>query len=640
MKKPAKFLFFAYAAIFFGVNFSLSAQSHISTQAHQEAVNMVVPASQESDFDKSFFTIGKDGFLVKWTSDDQGEHYQISDMEIKMAVVSPNGKEIAVYETDGGSTNRISVWNWDTLSRKFARRFSDSITSLSYSSKGTFIIVGTATVDGAVFIRAADGTVVDKIHDNTGIVSYATTSSTEKTAVMYSPAGNLSYYNMSTGRLKQKFPVIQGLMQAVLFNNNLYLAGIKDGILYVNHALSGNILYTVKAENAIILQSKSDTNLYYLENDLKGIYTLKVLENDNNQGVTPPRIVKTYKGPRGSNDAIVCGTKLGGEILLGSNSGNVYRTNSSVETDVQSFSLLTENTYDKILDMSPIGEDFYFLTRKAVYKSSYDTGIVNRLGENPGQTQMITYGDKLILWSKGTRQPVQLYDYSKPELKNLFTPKNNLQSVRLFGTKIIEMESNSIVNLFDMENNSLKEVYTGAGLQDAVLCSDGKLYVAKSFATNPRSSLLCVDLTTRETVPMNLKGNVAFALSVQDNNIYGISIQSQDNVKKTIVFKFNIISKMTTSILRLNDEDSEAFTYLKYPFLYTNIGKDSIRSCNLGANTNFQFRRSASLPIKVCQNATRVVILNKDGSISWYNSDKPQVLADWYLTRDGNWFEF
>lgn len=601
---------------------------------------MVVPASLESDFDKSFFTIGKDGFLVKWTSDDQGEHYQISDMEIRMAAVSPNGKEIAVYETDGGSINRVSVWNWDTLSRKFARRFSDSITSLSYSSKGTFIIAGTATVDGAVFIRANDGAVVDKIHDSTGIVSYAATSSTEKTAVMYSPAGNLSYYNMTTGRLKQKFPVMQGLEQAVLFNNNLYLAGVKDNTIYISHALSGNILSTVNAENAIILQSKSDSNLYYLENDMKGSYSLKMLENDSNQGVTQPRIVKIFKGPQGAAAAITCGTKLGGEILLGSNSGNVYRTTSSAETDVQNFSLLTENTYDKILDMSPIGEDFYFLTRKSVYKSSYDTGIVNRLGENPGQTQIITYGDKLILWSKGTREPVQLYDYSKPELKNLFTPKNNIQSVRLFGTKIIELESNSTVNLFDMENNSLKEVYTGAGLQDAVLCSDGKLYVAKSFATNPRSSLLCVDLTTRETVPMNLKGNVAFALSVQDNNIYGISIQSQDNTKKTIVFKFNIISKMTTSILRLNDEDSDAFTYLRYPFLYTNIGKDTIRSCNLSTNSNFQFRRSASLPIKVCQNATRVVVLNKDGSISWYNSDKSLVLADWYLTRDGNWFEF
>lgn len=632
--------FFICFLYFFTLSFFIFSQSHISTQAHQEAVNMIVPASSESEFDKSYFSIGKDGFLVKWTSDNQGEHYQISDMEIKMAVVAPNGKEIAVYESDGGSTNRVSVWNWDTLTRKFARRFSDSITSLSYSAKGTYLIVGTATVDGAVFLRSTDGAVINKIRDSTGIVTYITTSSTEKTAVMYSPAGNLSYYNMLTGKLKQKFSVMQGLEQPVIFNNSLYLAGLKDDTIYVCHALSGKILYTTKAENPIILESKSDTDLFYLENDLKGTYTLKKLENKNNQGVTPPRIVKTYKGPRGINETISCGTKLGQEIMLGSNSGAIFRANSEVETTEQNLTLLTENTYSKILDMSPIGEDFYFLTRNSLYKSSYDTGIVTRLGSNPGQTQIITYGDRLILWSKGTRQPVQIFDYSKPEITTLFTPKNNLQSVRLFGTKIIEMESNSIVNLYDMENSSFKEVYTGAGLQDAVLCADGKLYVSKSYATNPRSSLLCVDLTTRETVPMNLSGNVAFALSVQDNNIYGISIQSQDNTKRTIVFKFNIVSKLTTSILRLNDEDSEAFTYLKYPYLYTNIGKDTIRSCNLTANSNFQFKRSASLPIKVCQNATRVVILNKDGSISWYNFNQAQVLADWYLTRDGNWFEF
>lgn len=619
---------------------SIFAQSHISTQAHQEPINMIVPASNEADFEKAYFSIGKDGFLVKWTNDDQGEHYQISDMEIKMAVVSPNGNEIAVYETDGGTTNRISVWNWDTLTRKFARRFSDSITSLSYTSKGSYIIVGTATVDGAVFLRSTDGMVVDKIHDNTGIVNYATTSATEKTAVMYSPAGNLSYYNLSTGRLKQKFSIIQGLTQATLFNNSLYLAGVKDGTIYVCHALSGNILYTVNANNPIILVSRSDSNLYYLENDLKGTYVLKMLENQSNQGVTPPRIVKTYKGPRGVAETITCGSKIGQEIMLGSKAGAIYRATASVETDVQNLNLLTENTYDKILDMSPVGEDFYFLTRNSVYKSSYDTGIVNRLGANPGQTQLITYGDKLILWSKGTRQKVQLYDYTKPEVIDLFEPKTSLQSVRLFGNTIIEMESNSVVNIYDMDSKKFKEIYTGAGLQDAVIGGDGKLYVAKSYATNPRSSLLCVDITTRETVPLNLPGNVAFALSVNGNDIYGINIESQANTRKTSVFKFNINSKMTTSILRLNDEDADAFTYLKYPFLYTNIGKDNIRSCNLSASTNIVYKRSASLPIKVCQNATRVVILNKDGSISWCNSDKASILADWYLTRDGNWFEF
>ena len=52
------------------------------------------------------------------------------------------------------------------------------------------------------------------------------------------------------------------------------------------------------------------------------------------------------------------------------------------------------------------------------------------------------------------------------------------------------------------------------------------------------------------------------------------------------------------------------------------------------------FNRSASIPIKVSQNAARVVTLNRDGSISWYNKDLSQVLEDWYLTRDGQWYAF
>lgn len=631
--------FFSIITIFILAAVTASAQSHISTQAHQEAVSMIIPASAPGEFEQSYFSIGKDGFLIKWSSDNQGEHYQITDLEIKMAVVSPNGKEIAVYETDGGTTNRVSVWNWDTLSRKYARRFTDSITSLSYSKKGTYLIVGTATVDGAVFINSQSGAVINKITDSTGIINYSTTSDSEKTAVMYSPAGNLSYYNLSTGKLKKRFSTIQALSQTILFNNSLYFAGVSDNTIYICHALTGKIIKTVSAQNPILLSSENDSCLFYLENNGKGSYTLQMLENENNQGLTAPRIVKNMKGPRG-NEIIICGTKMDNYIMLGSKSGAVYKIDAQPETEAAQIPILTENTYDKILDMCPYGEEFYFLTRNAIYKSSYDTGIVNRLGTNPGQTQVISYGDKVILWSKGTKNAVQLYDYSKPEITTLFEPSSSLQSVRLFGNTLIEMESNSIVSTYDMDTKKFSQVYTGAGLQDAVLMNDEKLYVAKSYATNPKSALLCVDISTRETVPMNLNGNVSFALSANGNDIYGINIISEGASRKTTVFKFNTMSKTTTTIISFKDEDPDAFTYLKYPFLYTNIGKDTIRSCNLSLSKNFAFRRSASLPIKVCQNATRVVILNKDGSISWYNSDRPPVLADWYLTKDGQWFEF
>ena len=77
MKKSLSLFFFIILASL------ASAQSHISTQAHQSPINMIVAGSSEADFDKSYYSIGKDGYIVKWTSDDQGEHYQISDMESK-----------------------------------------------------------------------------------------------------------------------------------------------------------------------------------------------------------------------------------------------------------------------------------------------------------------------------------------------------------------------------------------------------------------------------------------------------------------------------------------------------------------------------------------------------------------------------
>jgi WD40 repeat protein len=260
-------------SLLFLIGVNVFAQSHISSQAHQAAISMISSGNIEDGFENIYFSAGKDGFLVKWTDDNNGEHYQITELEIKMISVSPNGKEIAVYETDGGLINRVSVWNWETLTRKFARRFSDSVTSISYTANGNYIMVGTATVDGVVFLRSSNGDVVsNKIRESTGIVSYAITSKTEKTAVMYSPAGSLAYYNLFTGRLTKKFNVEQGLSNTVLFNNYLFLAGIKDGMIYIVYALSGKTLATIPAPNTTILATPTDSNLYYLETDNRGNY--------------------------------------------------------------------------------------------------------------------------------------------------------------------------------------------------------------------------------------------------------------------------------------------------------------------------------------------------------------------------------
>ena len=227
----------------------ISAQSHFSTQAHQALVTNIEAVPDSTGWDTAYFSAGEDGFLIRWGDDNQGEHYQISDVGIKLIAVSPNGNDIAVYETDGGSVNKVSVWDWKSLSRKYQKNFTDSITSLQFSAKGNYLIIGTATVDGAIFVRTASWTIIDKIKANTSIVNYIQTSESEKTVVFYSPAGTLSYFNLGTGQLKQKFSVIQGLTTPVMFNSNIFLAGVKDNSIYILNAFKGTTITSISAQN-------------------------------------------------------------------------------------------------------------------------------------------------------------------------------------------------------------------------------------------------------------------------------------------------------------------------------------------------------------------------------------------------------
>ncbi|MBQ7752130.1 MAG: hypothetical protein IJR80_00540 [Treponema sp.] len=636
-----KIVFFALLLSLFSF---LNAQSHFSTQSHQALVTNIEAVAESTGWDTAWFSAGEDGFLIRWGEDNQGEHYQISDVGIKLIAVSPNGNDLAVYETDGGSVNKVSVWDWKSLTRKYQKNFTDSITSLKFSSKGNYLIVGTATVDGAIFIRTASWTIIDKVKANTSIVNYIETSESEKTVVFYSPAGTLSYFNLTTGQLKKKFSVIQGLSSPVMFNNNIFLAGIKDNSIYILNAFKGTTITSIQTQNPIILSTGKDKNFYYMEYDGRSNYELKMLEVQDDMKVSNPRLVKTFRGPRG--DAAICvGTKHFGELYLGARNGALYKGNTEATSTPQNFDQITDNKYKKIYDIDECLKDFFFLADDKLYRSNYETGIPQVVCHTQGQNQIISFDENnIILWTKSSRSPVIKMNLANHSEEVLFTPKSSLQSVRLFNVKgsdyIVEIESNSEVSIYDFEKKSLKEVYSGTGIQDAILAQNGNLYVAKSAATNPQVPLLCVNPDTLETVPLGVKGNVAYALSIKDNMIYGINLVSDETGKTTYVFSFNIDSKLLTNILKFSNEDSDVFTYLKGGNLFTNIGKNKVYCYNLASKKRFAYNRSSSIPVDICQNGNQVVILNSNGSISWCTPTSQALKADWYLTNDEQWYEF
>ena len=633
---------FAFAlAPFFCV--SAFAEASSSTQSHFSDVTNI--AYLESGGESSALSAGKDGFLIKWRNDGTGEHYQVSDLPIKMISRSPNGYEIAVYESDGASLNRVSVWNWRTFTRKFAYRFTDTITSLSYSAKGTYLMVGTASVNGLSMINSSTGNIVNgKIPSGAGVVNFICTSDTEKTAIAYSSKGVLSYYNLLNGKQKAKYLTEDSLSQVGLFNNNVFLAGVRGNNIYIVQAVTGKTVGKYSAQRPVLIASNKSQDLYYIVSENHDFKVYKI-QNDRNKAVIAPELMRTFSGLK-DGEAIVCAAFAGEEIYAGTNRGNIYKFDYVQAERVDVVQPISDTLYDKIFDVASDGSDFYFLSENSLFKSSYDNNSVARKGLNSGHTNVIANGGNVVLWSKDTRRPVELLDVSTGVSRTVFTPKSAVQVLRIFGNSLIDVEASSFVNIIDLETGNKKQVYSGTGIQDALATSEKDLYIAKSSASNPEVPLLYVNIETQETVPLsNVRGNIAYSLNFdrnRPNEFYGVLIYTDARSKKltTSVFAFDISRKSIRNLLTISDEDNEAFTYLRNSVLYTNIGKSQIRSYNLQTRKSFLYKRSASMPLKVAGNGNKIAVLNRNGSVSWYNPDTSNVLSYWNMTADGQWSEF
>ena len=635
-----------------------------SAQGHSESVTAF--ASQRANY----FSASGDGFVIYWNAQGAGERFQISDLKIKLIAAHPNGEEIAVYETNGFTIHRISVWNWKTKTRRYAKRFTDTVTSLAYTQRGTYIVAGTTSVNGVVFLQAATGNQVRKISGQTGTVTMFASNDTETNCVMYSPSGLVMYYSLTSGTERARFPCEPNLSQPVLFGNNLFLAGVKNGEMFVLLATSGEILSRVSVRSPLLIPSQNE--LFFAEQSGRS-GSIKML--DPKGSLKTPLVVKNWTIPESSSftAASLCEKNL----VFGTASGNVYATSTFPEVSSSQLNRISQNEMQKILDIAvfPTGE-FCFLTASEIFvmEDGISTNKRTLAKNSESHTNMLcTESGSIVLWAKNTRKPIVLLEPVRQasrtgavtyNAKRIFTPRTALSQVRVFDAAIVIIEGNSSVSLYALKQTAnARQVYTGTGIQDAYLNSKGDLYIAKSAASNPPSPLIVVDTQTRETVRLPLNGDASYSVVSQDDDaseqaltntefIYGIMLtaanspyaDSKMTTARTVLFAYNAGSRSVQNLITYADEDVEAFTYIFDSVLYTNIGKTQVIAFNLRTRAQTQLERGASLAVKIMRNTSFIVALGKDGSVLWYRAPQADrsgsaqaVLAHWYLKTDGEW---
>lgn len=580
-----------------------------STQPHFSSVTAL---AYREDAD-TIFSCGEDGMVIAWNNKTgKGDHFQCSNLPIRAIALNPHKNEIAIYETDNIETFRVTVIDWTYKNKKYTKTFKDSVTCISFSAQGTYLIVGTTSLKGLNFFLAENGMPRNLLATSPGAVTMAKTSGTESSLVVYSPSGVLIYYDLKKGTEKGRFAVEPNLEQPVLYNNNVNFAGFKDNMIYNIAATTGKTESTAYAYKPIFCTVDSDSNLYYAQDDSK-LTTIYSIESNN---TVPQQAFSSTE----ETTAII---KTAGGYYTGSSSGDICRLNKSEIYEVSEIEAITTPTYAQIIDICPVPDGTAFILTDSEILHILEDGITTEpFIDNSGFTNISATDEYLYLWNKNTRNSIYAVSFAEPmqQPSFIYRPSYSIQSLKIYGDKILILEGNSAVTLIDSITNTVINKYTGTGYLDAALINDSELYIGKSNATNPKVPFLLIDSNTGETVSLNIKANAVYSFDTSNNTIYGQLYIDNNNNPSCSLFTFRPVTRDYKILWTEKGESTSSFMQIVNGILFTDFSKNQLIAMDL-SNTTQRKRLNINGIIKVAEINGSFYFLNNKGTLFIHSND-------------------
>ena len=568
----------------------------------------------------SFYVAGEDGFLSKYSYPSfESETWQLSTLPIKKIASHPDGKKIALYESDGRTIHKISVWEWKTKKRLFIIRPNYFVTSISWSANGSYLFVG--NTEKGIDIFDKNGKIVNIYSTAPGIILLATTGKREKSIVTYGKGGKLTYTSLASRKKLAEYQTLEGLETPRMIKNFTRLIGFKAGKVYSVNATTGEIDEEYKSNNAIfITESDHDSPAWIERVNKKNKY---VLHND--KAISSSFVLSDSVG-------ITSGLSIMSNIIVGADDGKIYLIKND-QNKITAFCPCEYDSYDIQSIASNDSSLFMLKNRNLLSKKNYDNEAT-LLKENVDASSLISSGDFVLLWSKNEKKPIYKYSITDGIMSVLYKGRSPILSCSVFNNKLAVVEASGGVSLIDLESG--KSIFSTLmiGSQCAVQRGDKYIIIAKNSLDSSEAPLFELNLTTKETTPIRLEGDMAFSLSQNEdlnNTFFCFLLTSNNNVATTNLIKIMIdedraLTGKFENLLSYNDEDFSPFALSYKDALITNLGKENLIYFNLFSKQSFKMERDYSLPKTAILFKNYIVSLNTDGSLSWYDKNTLKIV--------------
>ncbi|UTC67557.1 MULTISPECIES: WD40 repeat domain-containing protein [unclassified Treponema] len=569
-----------------------------------------------------FFAAGKDGFVTRYSYPKfEPDTWQLSSMPIQKIAVHPQGKLIAVYETNGFSVHQVSLWDWAKKKTLFSKRLSDSVVSLSWSANGTYLFVGNRSTDGITVLDSKG--IVQKIYQEApGIVFLAATASTERSIVTYGESGRLVYTDIAKKKKLKEFRTENKLENTNLIKNFTRIIGYKDNNVYVVDAVTGKTVSKHSSRYALFASKIQDSIPIWIER------TKRKNEWCIRQGDAAS---KGFYVP--GNSKITAARHIKDHMIIGTQDGSIYKIDLNEDSSVNLEKPLTYSAA-KIDDITSDGSILYILKNGNIYAQKGPEDKLVSIAEGLKTNKFTFYNNGFLLWSdlkKGT--PISHYSLDTKTLKKIITPKETVISVSVYKNLFLYVESFNGVTLVNFENGKKEFVYNAPGIQNAVQIDDSTMIVAKSAIGNSQSPVFIINTVTEETSPISMEGNLAFALeqnSSRPNNLACFLIETNTSPKTELLHiglnRKNLIDSTFKPILSYKEEDVDAFLEITGNDILTNLGNSSLVHYSTSSKQARRLSRSYGFPKEAIILKKYFISLNFGDTVSWYERKTGAIL--------------
>jgi hypothetical protein len=620
---------------------------------HRGTVNAI-----QYDGDR-ILSAGEDGFLEIW---DLGRRqavsrFQLSGLPLLSMVIRPGKTQIACIESDNLGQYRISAWDYQTLENLFTLRLRDPVRYLSYSAGGNFLIIARSGSTGIVLVDPETGELLlesrNISQDFPSSVSFAAIGRTERTLLVYSPTGSLSYWELQAGGELRLVPALDSngrplnftvpadLESPTLFGNNLFFAGFGSMGLVILRADTGQEIARDSGFRPGKMAAGGE-DLYVLTG--AGVQRLRATTRLEKRELRPVNAAVTALAmipPIGSQAASpVLGTAAG-ELLAPSNLRSAQSALTPLETKKQvqiveaaaGKNSIAFITGDKRLGSIPL--DFFELRNSNVVSlenSGEYTRITPAGSHSPGETGGLLSIDDFILWQTALPLPQpQLRSPGEAVSTSVATAlpgRFPLRSAAVLEDRFLFLDMGGNISVVSRENNQglFSETVTGAA--DAAFVDRDNIILGRNAlaGSGGASPFLVINTQTSETVPIPYPASLGMQVyRGASGSVYGATVESRAGSLQTSIIRIDIHDPDETSpLVEYQGEDGRFNIAEADGFMASNLGDGAAIYSPRGM---IDLDRSPGLPLQIADGDFYFIVLDAEGCISWHDPRTGDILA-------------